>query len=173
MVLQGMLRVCLLLPSRMGFSVATGLCYSAVSPALNLPMCLFSTHLCFCWPVLNMLIVMPWLKQTSDLILGFTSKFSVLQGIALTSPIKQSKISFSLHISLATVSYHINEQFWNVPSSSTGFMFQHISHHSTNTDHFKWTAMYKIIIQCYYKTWEIKLWILKTQYCTVPVLKPK
>lgn len=41
---------------------------------------LLSTHLCFCWPVLNMLIVMPWLKQTSNLILGFTSKFSVLQG---------------------------------------------------------------------------------------------
>lgn len=34
--------------SRNEFSVTTGLCYSAVAPALNLPTCLFSTHLCFC-----------------------------------------------------------------------------------------------------------------------------
>lgn len=31
--------------SRNGFSVATGLCYSAVSPALILPTCLFSSLL--------------------------------------------------------------------------------------------------------------------------------
>lgn len=47
-VLQETVGLCLLLPAGNGISAATGLCCSAGSPELKLPMCLLSADLCFC-----------------------------------------------------------------------------------------------------------------------------